>query len=79
MAQTADGALGYRRSDGDHWIIRHQEHGWVAWDYETETISGRPWEVLPNMQADFPPEGVWVSRKGSKSYVYSLVYVKAQQ
>ena len=36
---------------------------------------GRPWEVPPKMQADFPPEGDWVSRKGPKSYVYSLVYV----
>ena len=74
-AKTVDGTRRYKRSDGEYWIIQHRDHGWVAWDYETESIMGRPWEAPPEMQADFPPEGDWVSRKGPKSYVYSLVYV----
>jgi hypothetical protein len=36
---------------------------------------GRPWHVPPQDQSpEFPPEGDWVSKKGSKSYVYSLVH-----
>ncbi len=46
-----------------------------AWDNVGQSCVGRPWNVLPQDQGDHPPEGEWVSRKGSKSYVYSLVYV----
>jgi hypothetical protein len=39
-------------------------------------VLGRPWEGLPSEQPEAqPPEGEWVSKKGSKSYVYSLFYV----
>ena len=72
---SPDGALGYKRSDGDYWIIHRPEYGWVAWNFDTRTVAGRPWDILPDKQLDYPPEGVWVSRKGRKSYVYSLVYV----
>ena len=64
----------YKRQDGDYWIIRRPDWGWVAWDSESESCAGRPWNVLPCDQSDYPPEGDWVSRKGAKSYVYSLVY-----
>lgn len=40
-----------------------------------DDIYGRPWDVLPVDQGDVPPEGVWVSRKGAKAYVYDLVYL----
>ena len=43
-------------------------------DYGSDAILGRPWDVLPSEQGDAPPEGIWVSRKGPKSYVYDLVY-----
>ena len=73
--QNENGEVGYKRSDGDHWIMNHAEYGWVAWDFQSRSVMGRPWEVLPGLQGDHPPEGVWVSRKASKSYVYLLVYV----
>lgn len=50
---------------------------WAGWlgDEESQTVMGRPWNVLPEDQpADCPPQGDWVSRKGAKSYVYDLVH-----
>jgi hypothetical protein len=73
--KNENGEVGYKRSDGDHWIMNHAEYGWVAWDFQSRSVMGRPWEVLPSQQGDYPLEGVWVSRKASKSYVYLLVYV----
>jgi hypothetical protein len=72
---VADGRIAYQRQDQDLWIVYRPDWGWVAWDEETQTCMGRPWETLPEQQGDHPPEGVWVSRKGSKSYVYALIYV----
>jgi len=69
------GAIAYRRLDLNVWIRRDATLGWIAWDKETQACTGRPWDVLPDDQGDHPPEGVWVSRKGPKSYVYKLVYV----
>jgi predicted kinase len=71
-----DGSIAYKRRDGDYWIVKRRELGWVAWDDATQSSTGRPWNVQPNDQSDHPPEGIWVSRKDSKSYVYSLVYVE---
>jgi hypothetical protein len=70
-----DGSVGYKRDDGDHWIVQKPDWGWIAWDDASQSCMGRPWNVLPREQEDFPPEGDWVSRKGSKSYVYVLCYV----
>ncbi|MBR0893853.1 hypothetical protein JQ616_02745 [Bradyrhizobium tropiciagri] len=70
-----DGAIGYQRQDQDFWIEHRPGWGWVAWDPVSQSCAGRPWNVLPADQGDHPPEGDWVSRKGAKSYVYSLVYV----
>jgi hypothetical protein len=70
----ADGSIGYRRRDQDLWIVFKPAWGWVAYDETTLSITGRPWDVLPEDQSDYPPEGTWVSRKDSKSYVYELVY-----
>jgi hypothetical protein len=51
--------------------------GWVAWDDPTQSVMGRPWDVLPaDQSAEAPPEGIWVSRKGAKSHVYALVHVR---
>jgi len=71
----SDGTVAYKRQDGDYWIERKAEWGWVAWDADYGSCTGRPWNVLPSEQGHCPPEGDWVSRKGAKSYVYSLVYV----
>jgi hypothetical protein len=73
--QYTDGQIGYKRRDQDLWILFKHELGWVAWDEDTQTVSGRPWNVLPkDQQDDHPPEGEWVSKKGVKSYVYELIY-----
>jgi YD repeat-containing protein len=47
MAQTP--------SPHDIWIMQRPGWGWIAW----ESCTGRPWNVLPQEQADFPPEGDW--------------------
>jgi hypothetical protein len=71
----SDQTVAYKRQDGDYWIVQRPGWGWVAWDEASQSCTGRPWNVLPHDQGDYPPEGEWVSRKGSKSYVYSLVCV----
>jgi hypothetical protein len=76
-AIRGDGLTGFRRSDQDLWIVYDQTLGWVALDPESGTVAGRPWNVLPaDQQADAPPEGEWVSKKGTKSYVYELVHIR---
>lgn len=70
-----DGSFGYKRKDKDLWIIRDAALGWIALHPESDEITGKPWNVLPHEQGDYPPEGEWVSKKGVKSYVYKLVYV----
>lgn len=67
----------FKRSDGDYWIVNRDPYGWIAWDFEAQDIQGRPWAVLPKDQTDAPPEGDWVSKKGHKSFVYELVYVRS--
>jgi hypothetical protein len=74
-SQRSDGSIGYKRDDGDYWIVQKPGWGWIAWDEASQSCTGRPWNALPQEQKDFPPEGDWVSRRGSKSYVYTLVYV----
>jgi hypothetical protein len=73
--RNGDGEVGYKRSDGDYWILKKGDLGWVAWDEASSQVMGRPWNTLPIDQSDHPPEGEWVSKKGTKSYVYLLVYV----
>ncbi|KRB01170.1 hypothetical protein ASD83_06500 [Devosia sp. Root685] len=71
-----DGLQGFQRTDRDLWIIFKERLGWVAWDDENQTVTGRPWNILPEDQStDLPPQGEWVSLKGTKSYVYELVHV----
>lgn len=67
-------ARGFRRTDADHWIIRHPDLGWIARDDQSGAIMGRPWSP-PDPQGHMaPPEGIWVSRKGDKSFVYRLIH-----
>jgi hypothetical protein len=69
------GGFAYLRQDQDYWIVYRHDLGWVAWDEVSQSVTGRPWNVRPEDQGDHPPAGDWVSRKGPKSYVYSLEYV----
>ncbi len=71
-----EGQMGYKRRDQDLWIVFKTDLGWVAYDEESESLAGRPWNVLPHAQGDHPPEGEWVSKKGVKSYVYELKYLQ---
>lgn len=69
---------GFQRQDNPDLFItyRGSEMGWVAFD-DTGIygLTGRPWDVLPRDQSpEYPPAGIWVSRKNEKSYVYDLVY-----
>ena len=68
------GDLAYRRQDQAYWIVRRPDLGWVSWDEVNQTVTGRPWNVRPEDQGNHPPAGDWVSRKGPKSYVYTLVH-----
>lgn len=72
--QREDGTFGYQRRDQSVWIIFKPDYGWIAYDESTYEIQGRPWDVLPQQQEGHPPAGIWVSKKGVKSYVYELRY-----
>ena len=72
-ATDTKGRVGFKRTDGDYWIIWHGELGWVAASWDSSEVFGRPWNQLKRQYKASPPEGVWVSRKGSKSYVYDLI------
>ena len=75
LKERPDGKTGYCRRDRDLWITYNDPFGWVAYDEQTESVTGRPWNVMPQDQdSNFPPEGEWVSKKGEKSYVYELKY-----
>lgn len=69
-----DGTYGYMSCNADLWITKEEKKGWIAVGPITGDIVGRPWFVLPEDQLDYTPEGDWVSKKGTKTYVYSLIY-----
>ncbi|MGU3433421.1 hypothetical protein ACNHUS_10420 [Actinomycetes bacterium M1A6_2h] len=66
----ADGPLSFKRVDIDVWCRRLPDFGWAVCD-ENGLVSSRPFSDAGT--GDFPPEGVWVSRKGDRSYVYDMV------
>ena len=73
----SEGQIGYCRRDQDLWIVFNPELGWIALGNENESVTGRPWNILPKDQSpEHPPEDEWVSKKGVKSYVYILKYIK---
>ncbi|MEU4651715.1 hypothetical protein [Nocardia fluminea] len=65
----------FRRVDLDIWCRRLPDFGWVVCNAAGE-VSSRPFDE-PG-QGELPPEGVWVSRKGERSYVYDLVRADPQ-
>ena len=78
--KNAHNEIAYKRRDQDLWITFQGALGWVAFDEESKTVLGRPWDILPPQQsASHPPEGIWVSRKNEKSYVYELIYRELKQ
>ncbi len=65
----------YLREDGLVWISFNPDWGWGTWSGDTTSPSSRPWDVPIDRQGNLPPEGIWVSRKADKSYVYRLVHI----
>lgn len=63
----------WRRTDRDLRLQWTRPTGWHVAD-EAGAVLSRPWEVEKERQDGLPPEGIWVSRKGAKSYVYSLAW-----
>ncbi|MFE3194899.1 hypothetical protein ACFXHA_38245 [Nocardia sp. NPDC059240] len=65
----AFGVPSYKRVDLDIWCRRLPDYGWVVCD-AAEVVSSRPFENPGH--GDLPPEGVWVTFKGNRSYVYDM-------
>ncbi|KAJ9602628.1 hypothetical protein H2200_012821 [Cladophialophora chaetospira] len=72
----------YIRSDKAVKVIYDQDFGWSVWGEDDPDVTGerallgRVWDVLVKDQGGSPTEGVWVSRKGEKAYVYVLEYLE---
>lgn len=69
------GAASYRRVDLAIWCRRLPDFGWVVCN-EAGAVSSRPFGDAGHGR--LPPEGMWVSAKGDRSYVYDLVWSAAQ-
>ena len=76
LEANSEGCADFKRSYGDYWIIWHEKLRWIAGTWDSDEVFGRPWDQLAEQSKVSPPEGVWVSRKSSKSYAYELVYVE---
>ena len=71
-----DGPHSFARvDDASMKVVWEGPWGWVARLPVSGLVAGRPWEILPAFQDPHrPPAGIWVSRKGAKSYVYTLIH-----
>lgn len=70
---THNGKTAYRREDApDLWLEWHPDWGWCTFLPDGTTLSGLVWGIPRDLQGDAPPEGIWVSRKEDRSYVYTL-------
>jgi hypothetical protein len=72
--EPLQGELAWKREDKELWVTKLGAHGWVGVNAELEILSV-PWRIPLAQQGAIPPSGIWVSRKGDKSYVYELVYL----
>lgn len=71
----AYGFPSYKRVDLDIWCQWLPDFGWVVCN-EAKVVSSRPFGDAG--RGDLPPEGMWVSAKGDRSYVYDLAHVDDQ-
>ncbi|MFT3965320.1 MAG: hypothetical protein QM690_05510 [Sphingobium sp.] len=71
-----NGRTSWRRTDLDLDLYWSDGSGWTVRD-AAGTLLSRPWDIEKEAQGPLPPTGVWVSRKGPKSYVYDLLQVPA--
>jgi hypothetical protein len=74
--EPINGSPAWKRDDANLWVTKLQDFGWACIDNDNN-ICGIPWGVPPSKTSKHPPEDEWVSKKGDKSYVYDLVYSKA--
>jgi hypothetical protein len=72
--QQFHGQSAWKREDLDLWVTKVSGHGWVCVNEDLEILAV-PWAVAVEAQDSVPPAGIWVSRKGDKSYVYEVVYL----
>jgi hypothetical protein len=72
----AYGFPSYRRVDLDLWCRRLPNFGWAVCTSSGEVVS-RPFDDPGD--GDLPPEGVWVSRTGDRTYVYELIRAETTQ
>lgn len=68
----AHGFPAYRRVDLDQWCQRLPDFGWVVCNTAGE-VSSRP--LADAGLGDLPPEGMWLSGKDDRAYVYDMVFV----
>lgn len=71
-ASDRDGAPQWRRLGSNLYLRWSEDHGWSIRDHEG-TLLALPWNASLKDQSALPPQGVWVSRKGDRSYVYEAV------
>ncbi len=64
----------WRRTDLELYLHCSARSGWVISD-EEGLVLGLSWDLGKDEQGLLPPEGIWVSRKGQKSYVYELKHI----
>ncbi|MHA7652718.1 hypothetical protein ACX9NE_24260 [Mycobacterium sp. ML4] len=68
----AHGFPAFRRVDREIWCLRLPDFGWVVCD-ESGAVSSRPFGEPGH--GGLPPEGVWVSFKRDRSYVYDAMHL----
>ena len=73
ISGVAKGAI-YERSDAAVRIHFDPHLGWISFNPTDGIMNGRVWDTPVNKQGDYPTEGMWISQKGDKSYVYKLEY-----
>src|SRR5271155_1115478 len=71
----AHGFPSYKRVDLDIWCQRLPDFGWVVCN-DARAVSSRPFGDAGH--GDLPPEGMWSSAKGERSYAYDLVHIDDQ-
>lgn len=66
------GYAAFRREDANLQCERMPGFGWAVRDGDG-VVNSRPF-ADPGL-GDLPPEGMWVSGKGDRAYVYDLIWV----
>ena len=76
LVDSFHGKPRWRRVDFDLRLYFSLKAGWVIGD-DSGNVLARPWDDTEEEDKLLPPVGTWVSCKGAKSYVYSLIYIWA--